>query len=219
MKPLPSGTPCAIRSGVRHCGNGSERASRSSTTVTADADGEQITEARFTAFGEIRYESGDTTTDKLYTGQRQEYEIGLDYYVARFYDPYLNHFTQPDTIIADPYNPMAWNRYAYANYYSIKYTDPTGYFAWIAVGAIIGAAINYGIQVYDNYESDMSDAEAWIDVSVGDLVGGAIIGARVVALAPVAVAAAGDLLVDVGITTGPTALIVAGNDAYGLSQT
>ena len=46
-----------------------------------------LTEVRFTAFGEIRYESGDTTTDKLYTGQRQEYEIGLDHYVARWYDP------------------------------------------------------------------------------------------------------------------------------------
>ena len=127
MKPLPSGTPCAIRSGVRHCGNGSERASRSSTPVTADADGDLLTEVRFTAFGEIRYESGDTTTDKFYTGQRQEYEIGLDYYVARWYDPEIAHFTQPDTIIADPYNPMAWNRYAYVNYNPINYMDPSGH--------------------------------------------------------------------------------------------
>ena len=36
-----------------------------------------------TALG-IYYETGDTTTDKLYTGQQQEYEIGLDYYVARW---------------------------------------------------------------------------------------------------------------------------------------
>ena len=152
-------------------------------------------------------------------GQREAAEIGLMYYVARWYDTYLNHFTQPDTIIADPYNPMAWNRYAYANYNPIKYTDPTGHFVWIAVGAIIGAAISYGIQVYDNYDSGMSGSEAWTDVSIAEIVGGAIIGASVVALAPVAVAAAGDLVVGVGVTTGSTALIVAGNDAYGLSQT
>jgi hypothetical protein len=40
---------------------------------------------------------------------------------------YLNHFTQPDTIVPDPQNPQAWNRYAYALNNPIRYNDPTGH--------------------------------------------------------------------------------------------
>ena len=29
-------------------------------------------------------------------------ELGLDYYVARFYDPLTGHFTQADSIIPEP---------------------------------------------------------------------------------------------------------------------
>jgi hypothetical protein len=48
-------------------------------------------------------------------------------YNARFYSPYLNHFTQPDSIVPDPYNPQDWNRYSYARYNPLKYTDPDGH--------------------------------------------------------------------------------------------
>jgi hypothetical protein len=49
------------------------------------------------------------------------------FYNARWYDPYLNHFTQPDSIVPDPYNPQDWNRYSYARNNPLKYTDPTGH--------------------------------------------------------------------------------------------
>jgi len=45
----------------------------------------------------------------------------------RWYRAYLNHFTQPDTIIPDPGDPKSYNRYAYVNYNPLKYTDPTGH--------------------------------------------------------------------------------------------
>jgi RHS repeat-associated protein len=53
--------------------------------------------------------------------------FGLMFYNARWYDPYLNHFTQPDSIVPDPYNPQDWNRYSYARNNPIRYTDPSGH--------------------------------------------------------------------------------------------
>jgi RHS repeat-associated protein len=76
-------------------------------------------------FGEERYTS--SYTPYQFTGQRKEAAIGLYDYHARFYDPYLNHFVQPDTIIPDPSNPQSWNRYAYVNNNPINYNDPCGH--------------------------------------------------------------------------------------------
>ncbi len=86
----------------------------------------RLVEVRYTAFGEIRYESGDTTTDYTYTGQREANELGLSYYVARWYDPEIGHFTQPDSIVPGAGDALAWDRYAYVKYNPIKYVDPSG---------------------------------------------------------------------------------------------
>ena len=88
-----------------------------STTITADANGNLLTETRYSAFGEIRYTNGITVTDKMYTGQQQETEIGLDYYIARFYDPVIGHFIQPDSLI-----PQASASASYDRYYTGEYT-------------------------------------------------------------------------------------------------
>jgi len=61
-----------------------------STSVTADGAGTLLTSLKYTAYGEIR--TGTSLTDYQYTGQRNEAEIGLYYYVARFYDPALGRF-------------------------------------------------------------------------------------------------------------------------------
>lgn len=36
-------------------------------------------------------------------------------------------FQQPDTLIPEPYNPLDWNRYAYARNNPVRYSDPTGH--------------------------------------------------------------------------------------------
>jgi RHS repeat-associated protein len=53
--------------------------------------------------------------------------FGLMFYNARWYDPYLNHMTQPDSIVPDPYNSQDYDRYAYARNNPLKYTDPSGH--------------------------------------------------------------------------------------------
>ena len=54
-------------------------------------------------------------TDFGYTGQRNLDNLGLMDYKARFYDPTIGRFIQPDTIVSHPVNPQTWNRYSYVS--------------------------------------------------------------------------------------------------------
>jgi RHS repeat-associated protein len=120
-----------------------------STSITADSSGNLVGGMRYTAFGETRYTAGTTPTNFRYTGQRQA-EAGLYYYVARMYDPYLNRFLSPDSIIPDPYNLLDWDRYTYSRNSPIKYIDPTGH--WIET------ALDIAFIAYDLYQINQ---EGW----------------------------------------------------------
>jgi RHS repeat-associated protein len=60
-------------------------------------------------------------------GEGEEAEAGLYYYNARWYDPEVGRFIQADSIIPEPGNPLAWDRYSYANNNPLNYTDPSGH--------------------------------------------------------------------------------------------
>lgn len=98
-----------------------------STTIITSVSGTPISGSLYKPWGETRHTSGSIPTPYHYTGQREESSFGLYFYNARWYDPYLNHFTQPDSIVPDPYNPQDWNRYAYVRNNPIRYNDPTGH--------------------------------------------------------------------------------------------
>jgi RHS repeat-associated protein len=68
-----------------------------------------------------------TITDRDYTGQRENLEIGLLYYNARYYAPNTNRWISPDSIVPDPTNPQSYNRYSYVRNRSLNMTDPTGH--------------------------------------------------------------------------------------------
>jgi hypothetical protein len=90
--------------------------------------------------------------------------------------PYINRFIQPDTIIPDPSNPQAWNRYSYVGNNPVNFNDPTGHcptcLAGLAIGAIAGAAIYAG--------TTWSSGRAWnnndylASVAVGAIGGGLV---------------------------------------------
>jgi RHS repeat-associated protein len=80
-------------------------------------------------FGDDLLMRGTTPTTLGYTGQRQEPELGLYYYNARWYDPYLARFTQPDTIVPNPTDAKAFDRYAYVYNNPVRYNDPSGHLA------------------------------------------------------------------------------------------
>jgi RHS repeat-associated protein len=95
--------------------------------MTLDYDGAKTAELRYKAYGETRYTWGTTPTEYRFTGQKQELSLGLYQMGARWYDPYINRFISPDSIIPDPANPQNLNRYAYVNNNPLRFRDPTGH--------------------------------------------------------------------------------------------
>jgi RHS repeat-associated protein len=96
-----------------------------STTVTVNASLVRAGVLAYKAWGETRYIFGNTPTSSHYTDQREESSIGLYYYGARWYDPTLCRWIQPDTIA--PGGVQGLDRYAYVINNPVKYIDPTGY--------------------------------------------------------------------------------------------
>lgn len=117
-----------------------------SSSVMTDRAGDLVQHYEYGAYGHERYvdNSSAFNASNRYTGQVLDEDTGLYYYNARYYDPELGRFTQPDTIVPEPSNPQALNRYSYVANNPLKYIDPSGNFLeWVAVavGAIIGAII------------------------------------------------------------------------------
>jgi len=70
-------------------------------------------------------------------------EFGLIDMNGRFYDPQFAHFLSPDPYVQDATNPQNFNRYSYCLNNPLKYSDPSGEFWHIAIGAAIGGTINW----------------------------------------------------------------------------
>jgi RHS repeat-associated protein len=95
---------------------GSPRAvTNAAGAVAGRADYEPYGKATTTASGDLRY-----------VGSR-EAGLGLVYMNARFYDPRLGRFIAPDTIVPDPLNSQALNRYTYTYGNPVSYVDPSGH--------------------------------------------------------------------------------------------
>jgi len=112
-----------------------------------------------------RQRGGNLLSDKRFTGHQVE---GTLYYMkARFYDPLLEHFMQPDRIVPEPANPQSLNRYSYVlnnpistTYYvygldlisSVTGATPTFYLS-DGLGSTTGLANGAG-NVTDTYQYD-----------------------------------------------------------------
>jgi len=136
-----------------------------STAVATNAGGAKTNDVRYYAYGVPR--AGDPAalpTDRAFTGQKLDRGTGLMYYGARYYDPALGMFLSPDTVVPEPGNPQGLNRYAYVYNNPLKYTDPSGHFAWfvaVPVGALIGAGVTYGFQVAANISQNGLNVQAF----------------------------------------------------------
>ena len=72
---------------------------------------------------------------------------------GRLYDPALARFLSPDNYVQDPYSTQGYNSYTYVLNNPLKYDDPSGQIAPLAIAAIIvaGALVSGGVNVYQNW--------------------------------------------------------------------
>lgn len=117
--------------------------------------------------------------DRLFTGQRYDAEPGFYDYArptegTRFYDPHLGQFTQPDSIVPDPMNPLAWNRFGYVYNDPVNLTDLSGHFPWVAAGIAAGVLVGGTIGGARAYQQgyDWSTSEFWRATATGAVFGG-----------------------------------------------
>jgi len=120
-----------------------------STTLLTNQSQNIIEEEFYLPYGDIYF--GNEESRHLFTGQEKDKSTNLYYYGARYYNSLSRQFIQPDSLIADIYNPQNLNRYSYVLNNPYKYVDPEGNAVWIpaAVGGVIGAgdfAYQYFVQ-------------------------------------------------------------------------
>jgi RHS repeat-associated protein len=87
-----------------------------------------VAESRHYPYGVERWSSGTLPTDYRFTGQR--FEAGLGIYVmgVRWYDSALSRWLSADTLVPEPGNPQAFNRYSYVLGNPLRFVDQTGHF-------------------------------------------------------------------------------------------
>ena len=77
-----------------------------------------------------------------YTGHEHLQWCGLVNMNARLYDPWTGSFTSPDPFVQAPDFSQSLNRYAYCLNNPLKYTDESGEWAHIIIGALLGGVGN-----------------------------------------------------------------------------
>jgi RHS repeat-associated protein len=147
-----------------------------SSSLVVDWQGRKISEMRYAPWGETRWAwelDGERYSNRLYTSQiaqNRNYVGQLYDYGARFVSPMLGRFLSPD-IFNDggKGSSKSLNRYLYAQANPIRYNDPSGHCAILCtalIGAGIGAALEYGKQVYNNYQANGNDLTAALTTNI-----------------------------------------------------
>ncbi len=109
--------------------------------------------------------------------EKQEKEFsdgnGLNVYDfnARTYDQQIGRFIQIDPV-SDEGEQESLSTYHFAGNNPILYNDADGKCPWcfvVIVKFVVGAAVEYGSQVYDNYKNGKTGADAWKPQNTGKI--------------------------------------------------
>ena len=96
----------------------------------------------YDAFGEVLESTGNVENSIRYAGYQYDEETGLYYLNARMYDAGTARFLQEDTYTGNKKDPLSLNLYTYCHNNPLIYDDPTGHFAHILLGGLVGGALS-----------------------------------------------------------------------------
>jgi RHS repeat-associated protein len=111
-----------------------------STIGLTDGSGNLVSTWTYDPWGNVLSRTGTVRTPFLFDGTYFDDATGLYKMGARYYDPTLGRWTQPDPVRGELTNPQALNLYAFVGNNPVNLTDRSGYF-WILVLAIVWIVI------------------------------------------------------------------------------
>ena len=124
-----------------------------SANLSIDSVGNVVEKIDYLPFGAERVNvgTGAFTATHTFTDQEKDTESGLLYFGARYYNPTIARFTQPDPVVLDPtrgefqvilFAPQLQNAYSYTANNPLKYVDEEGEFiATLAILAVVYAPV------------------------------------------------------------------------------
>jgi len=172
-----------------------------SASLVANDQGGVVGRQWYFPYGEVRWRAGTLPTDFTFTGQRLDAGTGLYLMGARWYDPRIGRWISADTVVPEPGEPQALNRYAYVTNNPLRYTDPSGHIPFDWILDLAGLAIDIGALYlepsWENVGWLALDVVLWA-VPYVPAVGGAVSKGGKAAKAAVEVASHADEAVDAG---------------------
>ncbi|MDD6027672.1 MAG: FG-GAP-like repeat-containing protein [Bacteroidales bacterium] len=108
-----------------------------------DEDGVKVFDASYDAWGRQTVTLNTINLRRGYCGHEMLPEYGLIDMRGRVYDPTVGRFLSCDNYVQEPDNSQNFNRYSYCLNNPLRYTDPTGEFWNLIIGAAIGGVINW----------------------------------------------------------------------------
>lgn len=141
-----------------------------SVEATSDRFGKFTGRFAFDPWGQRRkdsWENADATflagmpertfesTARGFTGHEHLDTLGIIHMNGRVYDPLIGRFLSPDDFVQSPENSQNYNRYSYVLNNPISYTDPSGEFIPLVIGAVWAAVKVYDVATtaYDAYHT------------------------------------------------------------------
>lgn len=98
-----------------------------SSTVITDQTGAVVQRASYLPFGAMLEAPTDgADLHHYFTGKELDPSTSLYDFGARYYDPAVGRFTQPDPLIQNLYDPQTLNPYTYARNNPLRLVDPDG---------------------------------------------------------------------------------------------
>jgi RHS repeat-associated protein len=186
-----------------------------STDVALSGSGTVQAATLYAPYGSARYTSGTMPGSYGFTGQRADGATGLDYYVARYYDPTAGQFASADTVLPGQGKDIGGlDRYAYVGDNPVTRTDPSGH-CWLVCAVIAAVAVTVAVTVGNAIIQQATTGHVnWgqaITIGAGS---GLLVGAAI-ALGPLAGAALGAIGegTSVAAAVGETASVGLAGDA------